>query len=138
MPFGSSGFAIRRVFAATREDTWREWTEPDRFAAWFGGAGCRVPRSSVSMNVRPGGSWRATVLCRACRTATHWAGEYREVLAPELLVFTVTDQADQDRHDLVTVLFADLGGGRTEMRFQQNRHPRPRVQTPNRHLLHPK
>jgi uncharacterized protein YndB with AHSA1/START domain len=39
---------ITRVFEAPRERVWREWTEPDRFADWFGGAEDEVPPSSVA------------------------------------------------------------------------------------------
>ena len=42
-PFGTGGFATTRVFAATRERVWREWTEPERFADWFGGLECEIP-----------------------------------------------------------------------------------------------
>ena len=37
------GLAIRRVFDAPREAVWREWTEPERFADWFGAPDGRVP-----------------------------------------------------------------------------------------------
>src|SRR6185503_8816968 len=37
-----AGITIRRVFAAPRERVWREWTEPECFADWFGG-GAEVP-----------------------------------------------------------------------------------------------
>ena len=50
------GIRITRVFDAPRAEVWREWTEPDRFADWFGGRGVDVPLDSVSMDVRPGGS----------------------------------------------------------------------------------
>ena len=43
---------------------------------------------------------------------------YREVVEPERLVFTVSDQPG-DAYELITVDLADLGDGRTEMRFQQ-------------------
>ena len=62
-PFGSGGFTTTRVFAASRERVWREWTEPDRFADWFGGVECEIPLGTVSMDVRPGGAWRATMFC---------------------------------------------------------------------------
>jgi uncharacterized protein YndB with AHSA1/START domain len=48
-----------------------------------------------------------------------WAGEYREVLEPERLVFTITDRPEESERDLVTVDLRDLGEDRTEMRFQQ-------------------
>jgi uncharacterized protein YndB with AHSA1/START domain len=92
-PFGTGGFTTTRVFDAPRERVWREWTEPERFADWFGGAQCE--------------------------------GEYREVAAPERLIFTITDQPGDDRYELVTVKLTDLGDDRTEMHFEQRGHLHP-------------
>ena len=113
------GIAITRVFDAPRERVWREWTEPEAFADWFGGTGGEVPLSTVSMDVRPGGSWRLTMLAGPERREIHWTGVYREVVEPERLVFTVSDQPDDDRYELIVVLLIDLGDGRTEMQFEQ-------------------
>ena len=124
-PFGSGGFTTTRTFAASRERVWREWTEPECFADWFGGRECEVPLATVAMNVRPGGIWKATMFCGPSRREIRWAGEYWEVAAPERLVFTITDQPDGDRYELVTVVLTDLGGGRTEMHFEQRGHQRP-------------
>ena len=46
-----------------------------------------------------------------------------EAREPERLVFTISDQSD--RYELVTVVFTELGGGRTEMYFEQRGHMRP-------------
>jgi uncharacterized protein YndB with AHSA1/START domain len=114
------GLRITRVFDAPRAEVWKEWTEPRRFADWFGGRGVDVPLESVSMDVRPGGVWRATMLIPgADRSEIHWAGEYREVAAPERLVLTFTDQTSGDAYELVTVELTDLGNGRTQMDFSQ-------------------
>ena len=90
------GITITRVFDAPRERVWKEWTEPERFADWFGGADSEVPLSTVSMDVRPGGTWRATMFAGPGRREIQWKGEYREVVEPERLVFTVTDQPDDE------------------------------------------
>jgi uncharacterized protein YndB with AHSA1/START domain len=111
------GITITRVFDAPRERIWREWTEPERFADWFGGAESEVPLSSVAMDVRPGGAWRLTMLAE--RGEIHWRGEYREVVEPERLVFTVSDQPQDEREEIVIVVLTDLGDGRTEMHFEQ-------------------
>lgn len=113
------GIAITRVFDAPRERVWREWTEPGAFADWFGAAGGEVPLPTVSMDVRPGGSWRLTMLAGPERREIHWQGVYREVVEPERLVFTVSDEPDDDRYELIVVQLIDLGDGRTEMRFEQ-------------------
>ena len=90
------GITITRVFDAPRERVWREWTEPERFADWFGAPHAEVPLDTVSMDVRPGGAWRLTMFAGPDRREIHWRGEYLEVEPPERLVFTVTDQPDDD------------------------------------------
>ena len=119
------GITITRIFDAPRERVWQEWTEPERFADWFGGAASPVPLSSVSMDVRPGGAWRLTMFVEPGRREIHWRGEYVEVAAPERLVFTVTDQPTDERYELITVVLTDLGDGRTEMHFEQRGHMEP-------------
>ena len=118
-PYGTGGFTTTRVFAAARGRVWREWTEPESFADWYGGPECDVPLSSVSMDVRPGGGWRLTMFAPPNRRRIDWRGEYREVEPPERLVFTVTDQPGDDAFELVSVVLTDLGDGRTEMLFEQ-------------------
>ena len=116
------GITITRVFDAPRERVWKEWTEPERFADWFGGIEAEVPVSTVSMDVREGGAWRATMFAGPGRHEIHWKGEYREVVQPKRLVFTLSDQPGDERYELVIVVLTDLGGGRTEMLFQQRGH----------------
>ena len=115
----AEGIEITRVFDAPREHVWREWTEPERFADWFGGSEAEVPVSTVSMDVREGGAWRATMFAGPGRREIQWKGEYREVVEPERLVLTITDEPDDDAPELVIVVLTDLGDGRTEMRFEQ-------------------
>jgi uncharacterized protein YndB with AHSA1/START domain len=115
----ADGITISRIFDAPRERVWQEWTEPEAFADWFGGPDSEVPLSTVAMDVRPGGSWRLTMYAEPGRREIHWHGEYREVTEPERLVFTITDRPDEDVNELVIVVLTDLGGGRTEMLFQQ-------------------
>jgi uncharacterized protein YndB with AHSA1/START domain len=113
------GITITRVFDAPRERVWREWTEPERFADWFGGRDCEIPLSTVSMDVRPGGGWRATMFCGPERHEIQWQGAYREVVEPERLVLTFSDRPGDDAYELVIVVLTVLGDGRTEMLFQQ-------------------
>jgi uncharacterized protein YndB with AHSA1/START domain len=78
-----------------------------------------VPVATVAMDVREGGMWRATMFYGPNRRESRWRGSYREVVAPERLVFTVSDQPGEDAYELVIVVLTDLGDGRTEMRFEQ-------------------
>jgi uncharacterized protein YndB with AHSA1/START domain len=45
------GLTITRVFDAPREHVWKEWTEPERFADWYGG------RMSAEQYKRAGQGW---------------------------------------------------------------------------------
>jgi uncharacterized protein YndB with AHSA1/START domain len=114
---GEAGLEIRWVFAAPREQVWREWTEPERFADWYGWPSGKVRPDSIAMDVRPGGRW--SLVMDAERAEIHWDGEYLEVEEPERLVFTLSDEPDSDLYELCTVELTETGDGRTEMRFQQ-------------------
>ena len=98
------GITITRVFDAPRERLWKEWTEPERFADWFGGSEAEVPLSTVSMDVGPGGTWRATMFAGPGRREIHRTGEYREVAEPGRLVFTLSDRPDEDALELISVV----------------------------------
>lgn len=115
----AEGITTTRVFDAPRERVWKEWPEPERFADWFGGGESEVPLSTVSMDVSPGGSWRAAMFAAPERREIQWKGEYLDVAEPERLVFTISDQPGEEAYELITVVLTDLGDGRTEMHFQQ-------------------
>jgi uncharacterized protein YndB with AHSA1/START domain len=124
----TNAFTITRVFDAPRERVWQEWTEPERFADWFGADG-EVPLATVSMDVREGGKWRLTMFFGPNRVESNWHGQYQEVAPPERLVLTMTDQPEGGaRYALITVVLTDLGDGRTEMHFEQRDE-----QTPEEH-----
>jgi uncharacterized protein YndB with AHSA1/START domain len=114
------GLTITRVFDAPRERVWREWTEPERFADWFGGPDADVPLETLTMDVRPGGAWRATMHAGPERREIRWHGEYLEVDPPARLVLTMSDQPDDAPEELVVVVLTDLGDGRTEVVLEQH------------------
>jgi uncharacterized protein YndB with AHSA1/START domain len=116
----AGGLTITRAFDAARQLVWQEWTEPTRFADWFGGPRVEVPLATVAIDLVPGGAWTATTLADGPeRCDTRWEGEYVEIVEPERLVFTIRRLPGAPRSDLVTVVLTDLGGGRTEMLFRQ-------------------
>lgn len=53
---------LHRHFAAPREAVYQAFVDEDQFAAWFGPAGCSVPRESVSVDARVGGHRRFTMV----------------------------------------------------------------------------
>lgn len=117
----AEGIEIVRVFDAPRELVFKAWTEPERFAAWFGEHGSSVPLESASMDVRPGGAWRAVMLVGPDENELVFSGHYREVEEPERLVLTLADMVLPEGPDVevLTVVLEDLGGGRTRMTFNQ-------------------
>ncbi|MFJ5723954.1 SRPBCC domain-containing protein [Streptomyces sp. NPDC093149] len=112
------GIDITRVLDAPRELVFEAWTTPEHFAAWYGGD-AEVPLDRVLMDVRPGGAWSLVIVVPGTEMPFH--GVYREVVAPERLVFTLKDAtapADVEG-ETVTVTFTDRGDKSTEMVFTQ-------------------
>ena len=110
------GIDIIRVLDAPREAVYRAWTTPEHFAAWYGGE-ADVPLDRVSMDVRPGGAWSLVIVVPGAEMAFH--GVYREVAAPERLVFTLLDGGTSAGTATVTVTLTETGRASTEMLFQQ-------------------
>ena len=116
---------IERSFSAPVELLWRLWTEPDHFAAWYGPDGATVV--VAKMDVRVGG---ARLVGMEVETPggpmrMWFAGEYREVVAHQRVVYTEwmsdADGAALSAAELgmpaghpttteVTVELSDLGG----------------------------
>ena len=117
----ADGIEIVRVFDAPRHMVFKAWTEPERFAAWFGEHGSSIPLENISMDAHPGGAWSAVMIHGPERVEIPFAGEFREVVEPERVVMTLSDPDDPDSGN-VEVLSAeleDLGEGRTQMTFTQ-------------------
>lgn len=109
---------LTRVFDAPRRLVFAAWTDPVHTARWWGPQGFST--ISCDMDVRPGGAWRRCM--RSPENTEHCArGVYREIVAPERLVFTYAweDAAGNSGHEmLVTVTFEDVGG-RTRLTLHQ-------------------
>lgn len=112
------GIDINRVIDAPRERVFEAWTTPEHFAAWYGGD-AEVPLDRVSMDVRPGGAWSLVIVVPGAVMPFH--GVYREVVAPERLVFTLKDGGvpPEVEGETVTVTFTEGARGTTDMLFQQ-------------------
>jgi uncharacterized protein YndB with AHSA1/START domain len=107
----SAGLTITRVFKAPRELVFEAWTTPAHFATWWGGEAVEVPADSVEMDVRPGGSWKATMVLPDGGPRIDWRGEYLEVDPPERLVLTLSDGTGGDARETVTVTLTEVPGG---------------------------
>ncbi len=115
---------ITRVFDAPRDQVWRYFSEPDRFASWFGTPPYTTPASTVSMDVRPGGAWAATMVHETDGSELPFRGTFTEVVAPERIVQTFEDVSDPGNKDVevLTTTLVDLGGGKTEVTYHQVGH----------------
>ena len=78
-------FVITREFAAPRNLVFRAWTDPELLAQWWGPRGFTNP--VCEWKARPGQTIH--VVMRAPNGAEYpMGGEFREIVAPERLVFT--------------------------------------------------
>jgi len=110
-------FTITRLLDAPRELAFRAWTDPAHFTQWWGPRGYSTPLSTISLDVRPGGRWRAGLISDSDGSEAPFVGAYREVVPPQRLVLTLRCPTDPD-DGIVTVTFTERGE-QTEMVFHQ-------------------
>ncbi len=77
--------SITRTFAAPRERVFQAWTDPEELKKWWGPDGYTTPSAEVDLKV--GGSYRFAMKPPGGEVF-FLSGEYREVRAPEKLVYT--------------------------------------------------
>lgn len=76
-------FTVRRFLDAPRERVWQALTQPRCFEDWLPAE----PGSAV-LDVRTGGSWKATVVSDA-GVEIPLTGDYQEIREPERMVMTL-------------------------------------------------
>lgn len=104
---------LSREFDAPRELVWRAYTDAAHAGNWWGPDG--FTNTVHEMDVRPGGMWRF-IMHGPDGTDYPNRITYREVAAPERLVFLHGEDVDDDPGAFdVTITFHDLGGGRTRV-----------------------
>src|SRR5258707_825386 len=108
---------LTRVLDAPRELVFRMWTDPQHVSKWWGPMGFTNP--VCEMDVRPGGGLRI-VMRAPDGTDYPMIGTYREVVAPERLVFTnsAVDAQGNTVLDGITVVTFTERGGKTELTVQ--------------------
>jgi uncharacterized protein YndB with AHSA1/START domain len=122
---------VTRVIDAPRPLVFKAWIEPEHVARWWGPQGFTT--TFCDMDIRPGGKFRC---CMRSREGTdHWKrGVYREIVAPERIVFTFAweDAAGNPGHELLTtVTFAEHG---TKTKLTLHQAVFETVETCNGHL----
>src|ERR1700693_5467916 len=106
---------ITRTFDAPRHLVFQAWTQAEHMRKWWGPKYFTNP--VCEMDVRVGGRWR--MVMRGPNGAEYpCEGEYREIVAPERLVFTnnaVDGQGKPLLDGFTTVIFEEAPGGRTKL-----------------------
>jgi uncharacterized protein YndB with AHSA1/START domain len=100
---------VSRVIDAPRALVFNAWTDPEQIARWWGPKGYTTV--DYDMDIRPGGTYRFRM--RSPEGVDHRKrGVYREIVAPERIVFTFAWEEPDGRLGrelLVTVTFEPLG-----------------------------
>ena len=109
---------MTRVFDAPRALVFKAWTDPDHAMNWWGPR--HHPAVHIEMDVRPGGAWRHCLRSTETGKDLWHGGVFREVVAPERLVFTFAWEEEGERglETVVTVTFVERDG-KTRMTFHQ-------------------
>lgn len=109
---------LERTFDCTPEALWDAWTKPELLAKWFG----PFPEGEVmELDLRPGGGFRLAMIDEQGERYPVW-GEYKEVQAPNRLVFTAKALEIGKQVSTVT-LEIEPSGPRTLLRFRQDGIP---------------
>jgi uncharacterized protein YndB with AHSA1/START domain len=112
-------FTVTRRLQAPRDLVFEALTKPEHFAVWFGTAAVEVPQDTLTMDVRPGGAFRAVMLLPD-GNRIDWAGEYKVVEPPSHLAMTLTDQPGDDEGLPVLFDLEEVDGG-TQLTISQDR-----------------
>lgn len=100
---------LTRIFDAPRETVFEAWTKAEHVKHWWDPSG--VPLSVCEIDLRPNGVFRWV---NSAHGAEHtFTGTYREITAPERLVFTV--KMFPSRPDPVTTLLFSEDGSKTKV-----------------------
>ena len=73
---------LRRAFAAPPAHVFDAWTQPEQVACWWDPAGSRLVECEIDL--RPGGAFK---FVSKGHPESPFTGVYREIVAPERLVF---------------------------------------------------
>jgi uncharacterized protein YndB with AHSA1/START domain len=99
---------LTRLFDAPRHLVFEAMTKPEHVKRWWGrlGEGYSVPVCEIDL--RPGGAWR--FVNRHPKGEAVFYGVYREIAAPERLVFTEIFEPFPDVESVVTTVLTEENG----------------------------
>jgi uncharacterized protein YndB with AHSA1/START domain len=100
---------MTRLFDAPRKRVFEAMTRPEHVRRWWGMLGEGYSVSTCEIDLRPGGAWRFANRTPQGELVTFY-GEYREIDAPERLVYTEIFEPYPDAMSLITALFTEEAG----------------------------
>jgi uncharacterized protein YndB with AHSA1/START domain len=105
-------------FAATPQQVWEAWTDPEKFASWWVAPAWST--TNVVLEARPRGRFAAVQSADDGSMSMPFAGFYVEVEPTSKLSFSLSDHQDPDvpSRTLLTVLLSEHDGG-TRQEFHQ-------------------
>lgn len=98
---------VNRVFDASRELVWKAWTEAEHVVNWWGPKGFSITTSEIA--IKPGGIWRFIM---KGPDGVEYPNKivFQEIVKPERLVYTSSNDIDNDPGQFQTVVtFAEEG-----------------------------
>lgn len=118
---------LTRLFDAPRERVYEAFTDPEQFARWYGPVGFPVPRDTIELDARVGGSQRFTMVGEADPSMrTSFDGKFTEVVANQILASSGTWQGipglESGWESNLRVEFEDQGG-KTRVVVREGPHP---------------
>jgi len=96
---------VRREIAASAEDLFDAWLDPDSMSAWMKPRNIR--ETHAENEPREGGAFRITMVRDDAASVLH-TGTYRVIDRPHRLVFTWSSPHTDFRDSIVTVTFESL------------------------------
>jgi uncharacterized protein YndB with AHSA1/START domain len=99
---------LTRLFDAPRELVFDAMTKPEHVRRWWGNLDDRHSMSVCEIDLRPGGAWRWVGQGPGGEYA--FSGVYKEILRPELLVYTEIFEPHFDGGSLVTQVLTEEEG----------------------------
>jgi uncharacterized protein YndB with AHSA1/START domain len=99
---------LTRLFDAPRHLVFEAMTKPEHVKRWWGGLGEGYSVPVCEIDLRPGGAWR--FVNRHPKGEAVFYGVYREIAAPERLVFTEIFEPFPDVESVVTTVLNEENG----------------------------
>ena len=111
---------ITRIFGARPEVVFECMTTPTHLTHFWGPAGCSTPLGGITVEPRPGGRFETLMVNDETGEEYPMRGVFVEFDPPRALSFT---EADVEGGMTTSIVFHDLGDGRTETVTHQTNVP---------------